>query len=98
QYVNPGDIPAEVLQREREVYLGQLKEQGKQGAMADKIIEGKLEKFYQEVCLMKQLFFKDDARTVAEVINEAIANIGENIKVKRFARFSLSGGPSVWSS
>lgn len=95
QYITPADVPAEVVAREREVYQGQLKEQGKQGPMTAKIIEGKLEKFYQEVCLVNQPFFKDDTRTVAEVINEAIATTGENIKVKRFARFSLSGGPSV---
>lgn len=97
QYISPEDVPAEVVEREREVYLGQLKEQGKTGPMVDKIIEGKLEKFYQEVCLMKQPFFKDDKRTVGEVITEAIATIGENIKVKRFARFSLSGSAVVCS-
>jgi elongation factor Ts len=97
QYIDVADISAEIVEREKRIYAEQLKEQGKTGPMVDKIIEGKLDKFYQEVCLLKQPFFKDDKRTVGEVITEAIAVIGENIKVKRFARFALSGGPTVCS-
>lgn len=97
QYIQAEDVPAEVVAREKEVYVGQLKEQGKVGPMVEKIIEGKLEKFYQEVCLMKQSFFKDDKKTVNDVVTEMIATVGENIKVKRFARFGLSGGASVCS-
>lgn len=95
QYLSPSDIPSEAIEREREVYRGQLKEQGKEGPMVDKIIEGKLEKFYEETCLLKQTYFKDDKKKVQDVVNEAIAATGENIKVKRFARFTLSGSPSV---
>lgn len=95
QYVSPDDIPAEAVAREREVYAGQLKEQGKTGPMVDKIIEGKLEKFYEETCLLRQPFFKDDSKKVQDVLNETIAATGENIKVKRFARFTLAGSPSV---
>ncbi|MBI5466327.1 MAG: elongation factor Ts [Candidatus Kerfeldbacteria bacterium] len=97
QYLTPEDVPAEVVEREKRIYTEQLKAQGKQGPMAEKIIAGKLDKFYQEVCLLKQPFFKDDKRNVGEVITEAIATTGENIKVKRFARFALSGGPTVCS-
>jgi elongation factor Ts len=97
QYVESSQVPAEVVAREKAVYVEQLKEQGKEGAMVEKIVEGKLEKFYQEVCLMKQPFFKDDSKTVGEVVVEAIATLGENIKVRRFARFSLTGGSAVWA-
>lgn len=95
QFIATEDIPAEVVEREMGVYREQLKEQGKEGPMVDKIIVGKLDKFYQEVCLLKQPYFKDDSRNVGAVITEAIATIGENIKVKRFARFALAGGASV---
>ncbi len=97
QYVSPDQVPAEVVAREKAVYVDQLKQQGKEGPMVEKIIEGKLEKFYQEVCLMKQPFFRDDTKTVGEVMVAAIATLGENIKVKRFARFSLTGGSAVWT-
>jgi len=95
QYIAPENVPAEVVAKEKRIYGEQLKEQGKTGLMVEKIIAGKLEKFYQEVCLLKQPFFKDDKRTVGDIVTESIAAIGENIKVKRFARFSLSGGSSV---
>lgn len=96
-YILPEDVPSDVVEREKRIYTEQLKEQGKAGPMVDKIIEGKLEKFYQEVCLLKQPFFKDDKRKVEEVITEAIATIGENIKVRRFARFALGGSALVCS-
>jgi len=88
-YLEPKDVPQEVIEREQRIYLEQLAAEGKQPPMADKIIAGKLAKFYQEVCLMKQPFFKDDQQTVAEVVTAAIAALGENIKIKRFARFAL---------
>ncbi|MEK7497076.1 MAG: translation elongation factor Ts [Patescibacteria group bacterium] len=97
QYIEAADVPADVLEREKAVYVAQLAEQGKSGEMAEKIIAGKLEKFYAEVCLLKQPFFKDDKKTVGDVVTEMIATLGENIKVKRFARFGLSGGASVCS-
>ncbi len=97
QYIQAEDVPAEVVEREKAVYVAQLAEQGKSGEMAEKIIIGKLEKFYAEVCLLKQPFFKDDKKTVGDVVTEMIATLGENIKVKRFARFGLSGGASVCS-
>ena len=98
QYISPEHVPAEIVAREKAVYQEQLKEQGKTGPMVEKIIEGKLEKFYQEVCLLQQPFFKDDSTTVGAVVTAAIATLGENIKIKRFARFSLTGGASVAGS
>ena len=90
-YLEPKDVPQEVIEREQRIYSEQLAAEGKQQPVADKIIACKLAKFYQEVCLMKQPFFKDDQQTVAEVVTAAIAVLGENIKVKRFTRFALGG-------
>ena len=97
QYLSPADVPADVLAHEKEIFVEQLKNDGKTGAMVDKIIEGKLQKYYEEVCLLSQPFFKDDKKPVGEVLTESIATIGENIKIKRFARFELSGNPAVCS-
>lgn len=88
-YLEPSEIPAEVIEHEKSVYREQLAAEGKKGDMTEKIIEGKLQKFYQETCLLNQPFFKDDKQTIAEVVTAAIASIGENIKIKRFARFVL---------
>ncbi len=88
-YLEPSDIPSEVVEREKAVYSEQLAAEGKKGDMTTKIIEGKLQKYYQEVCLLNQPFFKDDKQTVSQVVTAAIATIGENIKIKRFARFVL---------
>lgn len=94
-YISPEDVPAEVVENEKHIYAEQLKAEGKQGAMTEKIIQGKLEKYYAEACLLKQPFFKNDKQTVQEVINGVIAALGENIKVRRFARFSLTQGGTV---
>lgn len=88
-YLEPSEIPPEVIAREKQVYTEQLASEGKTGDMVEKIVEGKLAKYYQEVCLLQQPFFKDDKQTVGDVITAAIAAIGENIKVKRFTRFAL---------
>ncbi|MBI5733963.1 MAG: elongation factor Ts [Candidatus Kerfeldbacteria bacterium] len=96
-YLSPAEVPVEIVEHEKQIYLEQLASAGKTGPMVDKIIEGKLQKHYAEVCLMRQPFFKDDQKTVADVLTEAMATIGENIKIKHFARFELSGKPSVCS-
>ncbi len=98
KYLSPADVPAEVLAQEKEIILKQLAEQGKTGEMAEKITTGKLEKFYSEVCLLKQPFIKDDTKTIEQLVNDCIATIGENIKVARFAVFNLSGEPRVCGS
>ena len=94
KYVRREDVPPEVLEREKGVYRAQLLEQGKPAAMLDKIIPGKLEKFYAEQVLLDQPFFKDQEgkRTVQDEVNAAVAVIGENIQVRRFARFALGEG------
>jgi elongation factor Ts len=89
QYLNPEDVPADVVAKEKEIYREQLKAEGKPEAMWDKISEGKLQKFYSEVCLMKQVSIKDDKKTVEQLLTEQVAKIGENIKVVRFVYFTL---------
>lgn len=89
QYVKSEEVPQEVKKKEEDIYREQLKSEGKPANILDKIIEGKLNKFYEEVCLLNQPFIKDDKKKVAEVIKEAIAKIGEKIEVGRFTRFHL---------
>ena len=89
EYLSPEDVPTEILGREKDVLREQLKAEGKPEAMFEKILEGKLKKFYEEQCLLQQPFFKDDQMTIQELITQAIGKLGENVKVRRFARFSL---------
>ncbi|MCP9455798.1 MAG: translation elongation factor Ts [Nitrospira sp.] len=88
-YVKREDIPAEVIDKERSIYEGQAKEMGKPPAAWPKIVEGKLEKFYQESCLLEQAFIKDPAITIKELLAQTIAKIGENINIRRFVRYQL---------
>ena len=88
-YLTKEDVDAEVIIREKEIYLTQAKNSGKPEKIWDKIANGKLQKFYSEVCLMEQTYVKDDKLTVKDVITEAIAKIGENISIKRFVRYQL---------
>jgi elongation factor Ts len=88
-YVNSEEIPQEILQREKEIYKSQLLAEKKPEKIWDKIIEGKLNKFYEEVCLVNQKFIKDDSISVGTLINNMIAKTGENIIMRRFCRFQL---------
>lgn len=90
-YVKPEDVPEATLQREKDIYRKQVIAEGKPEKIADKIVEGKLKKFYEEVCLIKQKFIKDTNMTVEDLIKAAIAATGENILVKRFVRYQLGG-------
>jgi elongation factor Ts len=87
--VRPEDIPAEVVERERAVYREQVRNEGKPEKMWDRIIEGKLKKFYQESSLLEQAFVIDPDKTVKERVAETAAAMGENVVVRRFARFAL---------
>ncbi len=89
QYLTSVDVPQDVLEKEKDVYRDQLKKEGKPDNMIENILEGKLKKFYSDICLLDQSFIKDEDKTVAEVITEAIGRIGEKIEIRRFARFSL---------
>ena len=88
-YLKREDIPAEVIEKEQSIYRAQAKEMGKPQASWDKIVEGKLEKFYQESCLLEQVFIKNPNMTVRDLLTEKIAKIGENITVRRFTRYQL---------
>jgi len=88
-YIGPQEIPVEIMEREKEIYKSQLLTEKKPEKIWDKIIEGKLTKFYEEVCLMNQKFIRDDSITVEALINNMIAKTGENIILRRFARFQL---------
>jgi elongation factor Ts len=88
-YVRPDEIPEEALSREKEIYRSQLREEKKPEKIWDKIIEGKLKKYYEDVCLTEQKFIKNTDITIGTLINNLIANTGENIIIRRFARFQL---------
>jgi len=82
-------VPAELIERERAIYAEMVKNEGKPEAMVPRIVEGKVDKFLQSVVLMEQPYIRDDKKTVEEIVKEAIAKIGENIRVRRFATFTL---------
>ena len=88
-YVRREEVPAERIARERAIYADQVKNEGKPAAIADKIVDGKLNKFYSEVCLMEQPFIKDDKIVVGDLVKQMSSKTGENIVVRRFARFRL---------
>jgi len=88
-FVKREDVPVDVAEKEKVIYEGQAKEMGKPAAAWPKIIEGKLEKFYQENCLMEQSFIKDPAVTVKDLLAQKISKIGENMNIRRFTRYQL---------
>jgi len=91
QYLNVEDVPASLLEEEKQVYRAQMKDSGKPEEILDRIVEGKLGKFYEEICLMEQPFIKDTAITVRELVHQHNALLGENIVVRRFVRFEIGG-------
>ena len=88
-YISENDIPAEVIEKEKEIYKEQMKNSGKPDNIIEKITEGKLKKYYSEICLLHQAFFKEDKKTIENLIAETIHKIGENIVVKRFVRYQV---------
>ena len=88
-YVRPDELPEDALNREKEIYKSQLREEGKPEKIWDKIIEGKLKKYYEDVCLTEQKFIKNTDITVGTLVSNMIAKTGENIIIRRFARFQL---------
>ena len=89
--VVPEDIPAEVVEKEREIYRAQALEMGKPEKMLDKIIEGKMTKFYKDSCLMNQMYVRDTTLTISDVLNDMIAKTGEKITINQFARYQIGG-------
>jgi elongation factor Ts len=88
-YVRREDIPAEALQEQRDAFAKEAKDSGKPASIVDRIVEGKLEKYYEEVCLLNQPFIKDQDQTVGDLVTASIARLGENIVVSRFARLEI---------
>jgi elongation factor Ts len=89
EYVGREQVPAERVAKEREIFAAQVAAQGKPAAIVAKIVEGKLEKFFSEVCLLEQPYIRDDQIKVSEMVTQAAAKTGENVVVRRFARFRL---------
>ena len=87
--IRPEDVPAEVVDKEKEIYRAQALESGKPEKVVDKIVEGKVAKFFKESCLLNQPYVRNPDITVADMLNEAIAKIGENITIRRFSRFQI---------
>lgn len=87
--LTPEDVDKSVVEKEREIFRAQMLEEGKPENIIDKIVDGKVEKFYKEVCLMSQPYVKDPQKTIEEFLKETIGKIGENIQIKRFARFQI---------
>lgn len=85
----PEDVPEAIIHREKEIYRDQALEMGKPEKMIDKIVEGKLNKFFKDSCLMNQQYVKDPDKTISDYLNEVIAKTGEKITIKRFARFQV---------
>ena len=87
--LSPEDISEDVVSREREIYRAQALEQGKPENIVDKIVDGQVQKFYKDSCLMSQPYIREPKKTVQDILTEAIAKIGENIQIRRFARFHI---------
>lgn len=91
-YVSRDEVPADVIAKEREIQLARTLEEGKPAQIAEKIVEGRMNKWFQDVCLLEQKYVKADDKTVERVIQDATATIGEKINIRRFARFVLGEG------
>ncbi|MDJ0985086.1 MAG: translation elongation factor Ts [Desulfobacterales bacterium] len=87
--ITPEDVPNDVIEKEKEIYRAQALEMGKPENVVDKIVEGKLNKFYEESCLLNQPYVRDTNISIADLLNEQIAKIGENISIKRFVRYQI---------
>jgi elongation factor Ts len=87
--IRPDDVPEETISKEKEIYRGQVLEMGKPENIADKIVEGKMKKYFKENCLIHQVYVRNPDITIEELVNEMIAKIGENITIKRFSRFKI---------
>jgi elongation factor Ts len=92
RYVKREEVPGDEIEKEREIYHRQALESGKAEKVIEKIVEGKMERFYSEMCLVEQAFIKDPDRKVSDIINDAVTRMGEKIEVRRFARYHLGEG------
>lgn len=92
EYVNIEDVPAEIMEKERSILRAQALNEGKPEKIVDKMVSGRIEKYYKEVCLMEQPFIKDPDLTVKQLLTEKVVKIGENISIRRFNRYELGEG------
>jgi elongation factor Ts len=88
-YVRREDVPADLVEREKDIYRSQMKDQNKPPQVVDKIVEGKLNSYFEQVCLLDQPSIRDPKATIGQVVQQAIAKLGENIAVARFVRYKL---------
>jgi elongation factor Ts len=91
-YVDQTEVPVDVLNHEKEILRAQALNEGKPEAIVDKMIEGRVKKFYEEVCLLAQPFVKDPSKTIKDIVNEAVLTIGEKIAIRRFTRYEMGEG------
>ena len=92
QYLDRASVPAAMIDKEKEIYSEQLKTQGKPANVVEGILKGKLDKFYEDMCLLEQAYVKDDSKKVEQIITEASAETGEKITIRRFVRYELGEG------
>ena len=92
EYVSRDEVPEDAVEKERAVQLARTIEEGKPEHIAEKIVEGRMNKWFQAVCLLEQKYVKDDDKTIEQVVQDTVATIGENIKVRRFSRYVLGEG------
>ncbi|NMC57146.1 MAG: translation elongation factor Ts [Eubacteriaceae bacterium] len=91
-YLTSEDVPADVIEKEKAIYKAQAMNEGKPENIAEKMVEGRLKKYFKDVCLMEQPFVRDQDKSVTDVVKEIIASIGENIKIRRFVRYQMGEG------
>ena len=91
-YINEDEVPTDVLNHEKEILRAQALNEGKPEAIVDKMIEGRVKKFYEEVCLLDQPFVKDPSKTIKDIVNDAVLTIGEKISIRRFTRYEMGEG------
>lgn len=89
KYIAPADVPAELLEKEKDIVRAQFEDSKKPAEIIEKIVQGKLSKFYEEVCLLDQVYIKDDKLTIRQLVAALIAKIGEKIEISRFVRFEV---------
>jgi len=92
EYLDRAEVPAEIIEHEKTVLRAQALAEGKPEKVVDRMVEGRVEKYYKDCCLLEQLFVKDTEKTIQDMLNNAIAKIGEKITVRRFARFKMGEG------
>jgi elongation factor Ts len=92
KYIRPEDVPAEVLEKEKEILKAQALNEGKPEKIVDKMVEGRIKKYYDENCLICQSFIKNPDITIQDLLNEKIAKIGENLIIRRFTRYEVGEG------